>query len=738
MANFPRPQRRINSPGVQIDEVDLSQYLQPQPGTTVFVAGYAPQGPADEIINITSSSEFEQIYGLPQTPAERYFYHSCKEVLNSPGNLLTTRLPYGSGGGEIFGGAYGALFYPVLSAGTTVSTGVSGTGSLSGVEISATNITSYQIGAPVHITLNDTEYDNIIQGNVSWSPLSSTFLTPGKIGTPSNSTPINISNTGIIVLNSSKTTVNEAFEGYYVTLADNTNFGPETAYDSVTKLYSLSGYNSFAELPSTRYSFALSAASGTSLDSISEVIEKVPTYNFGDTFYRDSLILNVFKLRNSIYEPENLVYSLAESHIGSFDPSKQSIADGGGTPKTFFLENIVNRSSNNIKLLINPILTDRANWTSLSSTTPARSVTVAAAGKSVNAVGTYLPAYANQSGKDLGNIPTKLSRALSLVELPETINIDVVVDAGLSTIHANSITVSDGSKYYDDKAFQNTSTISTNIASWRTITDTFNIFTSQTRKDCIFISDPLRQIFVNGEDTKTLSLKTNTFTTNVYTNLKNSYTGVNTNYTAAYANWVKTYDQVSDKRVWVPASGFVGAVYARSDSQSQQWFAPAGLNRGIINNALDLAINPNQKQRDNLYTIALNPIVYFPGDGYVVFGQKTLQTKPTAFDRVNVRRLFLALEKATLKSLKYFVFEPNTEFTRSRLKATLTPIFELAKNTEGVYDYLIVCDERNNTADSIDRSELLVDIYIKPVKAAEFILVNFIATRTGQNFEELI
>jgi hypothetical protein len=130
--------------------------------------------------------------------------------------------------------------------------------------------------------------------------------------------------------------------------------------------------------------------------------------------------------------------------------------------------------------------------------------------------------------------------------------------------------------------------------------------------------------------------------------------------------------------------------------------------------------------------------VFFSGDGFSVYGQKTLQTKPTAFDRINVRRLFLTLERAVQRTLKYFVFEPNTDFTRNRLKNVITPIFEYAKNTEGVYDYLIVADERNNTPDTIDNNELIVDIYLKPVRTAEFILVNFIATRTGQNFLELI
>ena len=122
----------------------------------------------------------------------------------------------------------------------------------------------------------------------------------------------------------------------------------------------------------------------------------------------------------------------------------------------------------------------------------------------------------------------------------------------------------------------------------------------------------------------------------------------------------------------------------------------------------------------------------------MVFGQKTLHKRPSAFDRINVRRLFLALERPTKKVSRFFVFEQNTEFTRTRLVNTLTPIFERAKNNEGLYDYLIVCDERNNTPAVIDANELVVDIYIKPTRTAEFILVNFYATRTDANFQELV
>jgi phage tail sheath protein FI len=134
----------------------------------------------------------------------------------------------------------------------------------------------------------------------------------------------------------------------------------------------------------------------------------------------------------------------------------------------------------------------------------------------------------------------------------------------------------------------------------------------------------------------------------------------------------------------------------------------------------------------------LNPVANFPNEGFAIFGQKTMQAKPSAFDRINVRRLFLYLQKATMNTVKYFVFEPNTLFTRTQVLNVLRPIFEEVKNTQGMFDYLLVCDERNNSPDVIDRNELVIDIYIKPTRAAEFILVNFYATRTGQDFSELV
>jgi hypothetical protein len=697
--------RSINSPGVQITETDLSNYQIVAGGTNVFIPGFASQGPTDEIRLITSITEFEQIYGTPTTPAEKYFYYSSKEILNSTANLLTTRLPYGSGSGAGFASQYSALLYPVASADN-----------------------GFTVGRPTHITFDEDTYTDMLQNNVTWASISSTAPAASY-----NSATKTI-NAGIVIINSSQTTVNEFYEGYYLALTDNKDIAQGSAFTSVNTMFTLSGTDSYLSVPTTRLGFALSGDITTEgSKSVSETIEFIPTFNFGLSSYQDSLIVSLFKVRNSTYEPDTLIYSLVESHIGSLNSRRLDEFNN-----TAFLQTKVNASSPNITLFVHPNISSRTDWSTLgSNSTPNRSVRLTDDTKALYAPGVFAPSYQYETNKEVGAVLEKVERALTLVSTPETLLVDVIVDGGLSTIHA---TVSGGG-YYDDTipvasselTLENSST----VTRWRDVFNAFSNFVTNVRKDCMFIADPLRQIFVNG-NLKTLSVRNNTFTQNIYNPLKNLLTGINTNYAAIYGNWARSYDVFLDQDIWLPISGYAAAIYARTDQTDQPWVAPAGLNRGILNNITDLGFNPNQKQRDFLYTISINPVVFFSGDGYVIYGQKTLQNKPSAFDRVNVRRLFLTLERSTQQALKYFVFEPNSEFTRTRLRNTITPIFELAKNTQGLFEYLIVCDERNNTPEVIDNNEIAVDVYIKPVKAAEFILVNFIATRTGQNFQELI
>lgn len=212
----------------------------------------------------------------------------------------------------------------------------------------------------------------------------------------------------------------------------------------------------------------------------------------------------------------------------------------------------------------------------------------------------------------------------------------------------------------------------------------------------------------------------------------------NTSYAALFGNWLEVYDRWNGSYRWVPASGYVSGIVANTDDVADPWFAPAGLNRALLNNVRKLAWNPTLGQRDILYMNGINPIVSFSGQGKVIWGQKTLLDKSSAFNRINVRRLFMVLEKAISTAVKYFLFEPNDADTRLQLVNMIEPFLRDVKARRGVYDYKVVCDERNNTPERIDRNELWCDIYIQPVKAAEFIVLNFIATKTGASFEEII
>jgi hypothetical protein len=209
-------------------------------------------------------------------------------------------------------------------------------------------------------------------------------------------------------------------------------------------------------------------------------------------------------------------------------------------------------------------------------------------------------------------------------------------------------------------------------------------------------------------------------------------------YGSLYGNWKQQYDKFNDAYVWVPMSGDAAGIYAHTDEVRDPWFAPAGLNRGQVKGVVKLAFSPNRAQRDTMYKSQVNPVVNFASDGPVIFGQKTLQSKPSAFDRVDVRRLFIVLEKAIATASRYFLFEKNTTFTRRQMVGMIEPFLRRVQGREGIYEFHVECSEVNNTPQVIDANELVCDIFIQPTKSAEFISLNFIATRTGVDFNEYI
>ena len=197
------------------------------------------------------------------------------------------------------------------------------------------------------------------------------------------------------------------------------------------------------------------------------------------------------------------------------------------------------------------------------------------------------------------------------------------------------------------------------------------------------------------------------------------------------------YDKYNDIFRFVPLNGDIAGLCARTDNIADPFFSPAGFNRGQIRGAVKLAFTPNQTQRDELYKARVNPVTTFPGQGTVLFGDKTAQSKPSAFDRINVRRLFLLLEKAIATASKFQLFEFNDEFTRAQFRNLVEPFLRDIQGRRGITDFLVKCDDTNNTGEVIDRNEFIADIFIKPARSINFITLNFIATRTGVAFSEV-
>ncbi len=253
------------------------------------------------------------------------------------------------------------------------------------------------------------------------------------------------------------------------------------------------------------------------------------------------------------------------------------------------------------------------------------------------------------------------------------------------------------------------------------------------RKDSFAVLQVPQQYMLNTTNKRPIA--------NPYTTMKNyvaNILNINSSYSAIYGNYFKIFDRFAEKERWVPVTGFVGATIAFTDFNDAQWFAPAGLNRGIISNVVDIAVNPNKGQRDILYYNRINPIVRFQGEGIVIWGQKTLQSGASSFDRINVRRLFLHLEKSIVKMARNFMFEFNDDFSRARFRGTVNPFLTDVKARRGCYDFLVVCDERNNTPNVIDHNEFRAEILIKAVRVAEFIKLTFTSVGTGVDFSEVI
>jgi len=249
---------------------------------------------------------------------------------------------------------------------------------------------------------------------------------------------------------------------------------------------------------------------------------------------------------------------------------------------------------------------------------------------------------------------------------------------------------------------------------------------AEVRKDCMVFCSPKRSDVVDQYGSEVSNILTT----------RAGYTS--SSYTVMDSGWKYQYDKYNDTYRYVPLNADIAGLCAKTDKEKDPWFSPGGLNRGFVKNLVKLAFNPSKSQRDDLYVEQVNPVVTFSGTGTVLFGDKTLLTRPSAFDRINVRRLFIVLEKTISEAAKYSLFEFNDAFTRAQFVSLVEPYLRDIQGRRGVTDFRVVCDETNNTQEVIDRNEFVGDIYVKPSRSINFIQLNFVATRTGINFDEVV
>ena len=250
---------------------------------------------------------------------------------------------------------------------------------------------------------------------------------------------------------------------------------------------------------------------------------------------------------------------------------------------------------------------------------------------------------------------------------------------------------------------------------------------AENRKDCIVFASPQRSDVVNISNSNTQTA-----------NVTGFFDGIrSSSYVVFDSGYKYCYDRYNDVYRFVPLNGDIAGLSARTDILADAWYSPAGLNRGVVKGAAKLAYNPTKTQRDDLYTSRVNPVTTFSGQGTILFGDKTGLSSPSAFDRINVRRLFIVLEKAVSTASKFQLFEFNDEFTRANFRNIVEPFLREVQGRRGITDFLVVCDESNNTGEVIDRNEFIAEIFVKPARSINFITLSFVATRTGVSFEEV-
>lgn len=753
---------------------------------------------------------------------------------------------------------------------------------------------TYLVGAPVTFQVSLKEYYDIITGEyINWSRRPYDFTdsdeevrvyetSNDKVGSESRFGLLEaLGHSAFITINTSRTCINENFEGYYLGITDNTFTTPSDDYifDAIKGVkITTSSYvtknadaddgdlkkgildaadeisGDYSTLGEQRLTFKLASNNQGSLSQV--ITRSVTSKDISGTDFDDTISMALFKLSKTTDSNDvlKLSYSLREKYNWSFSKNRLKSSTDSTKPVSYYAPNVM-ESSNNITILINPYIANkdfssfdgtfhgkmrvygdklinnldkfedkylRRTYTHSSQTAKKNYSAYKVAKNNINSykdlikqagispyiIRTKLQDTANTyktfapvnsiypfgvyttsltSRKVIGQVPSKLSRALALVENDEQYpDIDLLVEGGLGTIFMNSNGHEMSGEYASRSLVTNEATgkpISTEddkkvelefdenviligvedmrtsrsslsddatdvITDYLAVTNVFTQFANAMqnggRGDTFFISDIPRGILIKGKDTKITNLYgveiennayefgesvVHSFPTSVYYPIKHQFDSIVSTYMSTYAQWLKIYDDFTGDKVWIPVSGHIAANMASTDAVYGPWYASAGLRRGVINGVLDYAISPTITQRTDLYKICINSVPKIPNYGVTIWGIRTMGKKDSAFDQNTCRRTFLYMEKKVKQLLRYYLFEPNTSFTRLQIFNDIDPFLEGIKNRGGIYSYTLVTDTTVNTPEIINNGDLVVAIAAAPTRTAENIIVEFTANK---------
>jgi hypothetical protein len=689
------------SPGVQVNEKDLTNVVPAVATSIGATAGAFKWGPADTAITVANEGALLTSFGKPDATFAVSFL-TAASFLNYGNTLKVAR----SVGATTYN-AYAT--YPATTTSTTftASSTVASGGTIVTASASTIIQQQLQVGSILSATGLSTSTTTITSISFSTTSLATITFTPATTASIATTISFTATNLATVIWGGAGTTTSTGT--IRIKNPDQFNAAYPVATSVVTPFVARFpgklGNSLFVTVVNSSTNGTIATdATGAGVPGSSYVVNSTSTITLGAGFdYKPTTAdeIHILVQDDALGTITGTPYTVLERWQGLSLYSNSKRIDGTGN----YYFDYVNRNSSWIYTL--GLQTPLAAWgyNAIDGLTSGMAITGGTANPALVFDMGYGPA--NSVGTDTLPTTGEVSSTLDTVFM-DAATIDINL---LFACDPDCATNGSGSGY---------GSLSTAEQKVQSI--------ANTRKDTVgFISAPV-QIWALSASSNKYSAVTAKF---------KDQSASRDSYSVFDTGPLYVYNKYQDSYVWIPACGHMAGLCANTDNVADAWFSPAGYNRGNLKNVTKLGYNPNQTDRDGLYQASINPIVSFPGQGILLFGDKTAQSKPSAFDRINVRRLFIVLEKAIATAAKYQLFELNDRFTQSMFRNMTEPFLRDIAGRRGITDFLVVCDGTNNTPEVVDTNRFVADIYIKPARSINFITLNFIATRTGVSFSEV-